>query len=475
MNEDGVAGGEVEFLHSVTRLKPRVGNYQEALRAYRSADLSVCFSELHGRLDPASCLLRARALARSDLPRNAFAELLQFAPELGHHAHVGERLLLSGAALTRLGKLEAAEPSLTDARVHAIAAACTPMVAEAEYYLALLRYVHGDAEQARTLCESVLELRALPYERNAYEIPLAHTRARAFELLGALEMLKGRYDLQLAATHNALSELGREPIGDSWIETQNLVNLAARARELDDDRSIAVAVARVDGIQWNDDLRARHWDILNSLGWSMALRGNHIGAFRYFRRAVAAATNDAERIISTAYRASLAFDLDQRLVGLEELEHAMEMARDVDWDACNGDRRTALLDLAETLAPIDVCAAREWLNTYRKSRSRADILSFAAVDPFVTSHERFTEGCVARYEGRTDVAIASMTDAFTRWNEAGFAWRAGRAAIELAELGAGELYVASARREAARRPLSWFARRASALEACTAGAAIGRV
>jgi hypothetical protein len=55
--------------------------------------------------------------------------------------------------------------------------------------------------------------------------------------------------------------------------------------------------------------------------------------------------------------------------------------------------------------------------------------------------------------------------AFEKWKSFGCSWRAALAAIELAELGAGEEYAAFARAEARQRPHSWFAERALSIPA----------
>ncbi|GAC1501600.1 MAG: hypothetical protein NVS1B2_26800 [Vulcanimicrobiaceae bacterium] len=53
-----------------------------------------------------------------------------------------------------------------------------------------------------------------------------------------------------------------------------------------------------------------------------------------------------------------------------------------------------------------------------------------------------------------------LQTAFETWNAIGYKWRAGRAALELAELGAGDAFKLAVRRELTRRPESLFAERA---------------
>jgi hypothetical protein len=77
--------------------------------------------------------------------------------------------------------------------------------------------------------------------------------------------------------------------------------------------------------------------------------------------------------------------------------------------------------------------------------------------------ETTADATICRAEGNLTRATLLFQQAFELWKELGYNWRAALAAIELAELGAGDEYAEFALAEAARHPNSWFAQRARAL------------
>jgi len=339
------------------------------------------------------------------------------------------------------------------------------MAAEADYYLGLLDFTQGDVAGFGHAAECILQLVPGPFEVTNYDVPLAHTRARSYEALTAVAIASGNYHSAPAQARLALDEFADNAIADKWILASNIVNLVAFAAEFDIANDAQWARDLLEATSWPQELATRRWTVLNALGWCAALRGDNIGAFRDFRKATAAASSDVERVISTADRATLADKLDQKLVAREELEHALEMTRSIDWESTPGDQRVALLTLADALAPVAPDDAREMLNRYRKIRSAMPVLSLSRMDPRVRATENFSEARVARAEGRLDFACDRFRAAFTFWVKAGFVWRAASAATELAVLGAGDQFAAYAKREAGRRSTSWLARRVASLTA----------
>jgi hypothetical protein len=78
----------------------------------------------------------------------------------------------------------------------------------------------------------------------------------------------------------------------------------------------------------------------------------------------------------------------------------------------------------------------------------------------VRAEEAYTHGLVLRAERREAAAIERFRSAFEMWRGIGYDWRAARAALELAELDAGDAFRAALRRELVVRPASLFASRA---------------
>jgi len=452
-------------LRAVTRLQPRTGTYENALRAYRAASLSLCRAELHGRDDPASRLLNARALLRASRPDEALREIGPLIDAAHPHSLVAERDILHGVALMRLGAFETARSRFVEGRVHAIGAVCTPLVAEAEYYFGLLGFSEGDFGAFSHSAQAILNLEPTRHEAPGYAVPLAHTRARAFEALACISVSEGDYESALLSTRAAIGELDKEPNLDAWIFAHNLFNLAARARDLDREEDVATVRARLGSIGWTPELGSRRWGILNILGRCSALSGDLLGALRAFRLASEVATCEAERVITAVERASLAYDLQHTLVAQEELDHAREITFGADWEHTGGNRHEALVLLAAALAPISATDARSVWLAYEKIRLSLPILSFTRIDPEFRASESYAEGRVLRAEGQRDSAVHRYRDAFLTWRKLAIAWRAASAAIELAELGDGDEFVQYARSEAARRPGSWLAHRVASLTA----------
>ena len=203
--------------------------------------------------------------------------------------------------------------------------------------------------------------------------------------------------------------------------------------------------------------------ILRSLGWSSALRGNHIGAFREFRGAAAIAPSTALKVWALADRAYLGRELGEHALSRDELEGAAELACRIDWNTIVGDDRAALLHLAKQTAAVAPARARALFDTYRRIKSTLGHDSLNRVDRRLRAHESFAAGVIARAENAARPARAKLRDAFEIWHAIGYRWQAATAAIELAELGGEPGHLAYAAAEARARPNSWLARRIATL------------
>ena len=150
-------------------------------------------------------------------------------------------------------------------------------------------------------------------------------------------------------------------------------------------------------------------------------------------------------------------------MAVEEIEHALDLGGPYDWNRAQGDMRTALLDLAQAAAPVAVVRARDMLDRFGAIRRAMDPAFASRIEARARAEEDYTHGVVLRAEGRLDASRRRLESAFSTWNEIGYEWRAGRAALELAELGSGEVFRLAVRRELSRRPDSYFADRARAI------------
>jgi len=105
-----------------------------------------------------------------------------------------------------------------------------------------------------------------------------------------------------------------------------------------------------------------------------------------------------------------------------------------------GDTRYALLAIAQVAAKIATSHAREMLNRYTAIRIAIDGTSVARLEPGARAEEAYTHGLVLRAEGRLTASAERLQVAFETWASIGFEWRSARAALELAELGAGDRF-----------------------------------
>ena len=382
------------------------------------------------------------------------------------HALSAERYALLAAAFTRLGRFDEAADSLTNARAYAYGSCSTGLEAEVEYFAGLSAYAQGDIAEFEDANHRILtfaEAADAFGDTASFAVPLAHTRARAYEALGAVALARGRYHDQASYARKALREIDDAPFPDVWIAATNVMNLALLASNYDLFEHVEYLRERLAAMPWTQDLAFRRFASLDAFGWHLALRGDNIGAFRQFRIAGAAATTCPERVLASVNRARLSYELGHEPIAIEELEHALELSKQFDWNGVGDDERPALLQLAQAAAAIVPDEANIALQQYRKLRTRFSALSLSPVEPWHAAEEDFTEGLIARAKGNPIRAIDCFLKAHEKWTAVSIDWGAARAAIELAELGAGERFVREARREAVKRPASWMARRVAKL------------
>ena len=86
--------------------------------------------------------------------------------------------------------------------------------------------------------------------------------------------------------------------------------------------------------------------------------------------------------------------------------------------------------------------------------------SIARMEPGTRAEEAYSHGLVLRAEGRIAASAERLQAAFETWRAIGFEWRAARAALELTELDAGDVFRLALRKELQQRPNSIFSVRA---------------
>lgn len=448
------------MLASVVQLRPRAGSFERALAAFRSASIKVCLSELSGLQTPAASHLRARANLRIGSPDDALQALCS--PEFTDSRGRGEAALLLAVARQRLGDADAAEAALSDAAVFSISAADPALAAEVDFFRGLFALGRGDLDAAKASLQNGLETTGQPWPASLKSgfVPHSHVIARIQELLGIVSVANGDYMEQLEFVRASLETLDSCAIKDAFQESFVLRNLAILARDFDvNDDSERLGI-RIASFPYTAEIGAVCFTTREALAWCSALRGDVLNALRHLRSAESSASIVPERVILGIDRALLAREAGHQQMVTEEIENAIELSESFDWNEAAGDSRDALLVLAQSAAHLFPNKARRALDRYSAITRSMDITYAARIEPRARAEEDYTHGVVLRSEGRLGASMERLESAFKTWDSIGYAWRAGRAALELAELGAGEVFRLAVRRELHRRPESPFAKRA---------------
>lgn len=450
------------MLASITRLNPRLGSFSEALAAYRAASLKTCLSKLHGLDSVPASILRARALLRLGDAEAATAALSGFHDRDLNRSDQGEIAMLQGVAQYRLGNKDQSRDLSRDAFVYSSLSTNPALEAEVEFYRGLAALGEDSLEEAIASCYRGLEIaedHCRP-PKNDSTIPLGHVAARICELLAVIASSDGRY--RDATQHARLSLRTHDAceIHDVYIQAFALRNLAIAARDFDLTDEARMLFSRVPALKWTEDVSSAEFTTVEALGWCSALRGDSVNALRLFRHASFTATSIPEHVLVSVDRALLAREFGHRSMVVEEVEYAVKIASDFDWEKAAGDHRVALLTLAQVAASVAPADARAMLDRHIAIRNSIDTTFAARIEPRARAEEAYTQGLVLRAESRITASMERLEVAFETWKNIGYEWRAARAALELAELEAGEVFQLAVRRELFQRPDSIFSSRA---------------
>ncbi|HUA09620.1 MAG TPA: helix-turn-helix transcriptional regulator [Candidatus Acidoferrales bacterium] len=353
--------------------------------------------------------------ARIALARDASTAVDLLLAQRGRFASDVERFaseLLLGAAFAQLREYETADAHFDRARQQldprSLAQAAQLAAARGRRYIAESRI--GDAWRCyeTSLVDRRIDGRIVSEGLKA-EIHRAESRygEHAASLMRLLTMLGENLDAHVALWYRTIGELG--------ILASELPAPAAAATVAD-----AVASRPV----WSPDFASDHFNALRSLAWCKALAGDSLGSFRYLRDAGSLAESlgsAALRAIVMLDRAQLARNAGEEHWCANELAAAIDLLHGVDWPRTSERQRAALLLLAEVLAPTDPASAAAAIarhSTLVESR-----------DPIATA----ARGVVHVAGGRVREGVRDLSAAYESFSQAGCEWRAGKAALALAQ------------------------------------------
>jgi hypothetical protein len=455
--------------NTVTRLKPRSADYGSALGAFLVGDCLRCVEGLSANSTLAGTALRARALLRMNRYSDVIEALSPSVVSDIPHEYAGELLAIKAAALLLSGD-PAAESVLTEARARAFSSGFMPVECEVEFFGALAAWTDDRADDALDTLDRLLELSqrepsTYARARSDYVYSVGFWRARAHDMRGLSIALRGDYAGQADALACAFREFDRAHVNDVYFETRMLSNLATLVRDIDSDLLATYVEDRADLVSWGHHTADAEFSVFQAIGWNRAKRGDHLGAFRNLRRSANCAPTMPLRINAILDRSFLARELGEVLTAGEELEHAVRLAKQVDWETVASSERGVLYALARQLATNDAKQARVLWDRYASLRSSVSTLSLVARgDRRQRADECSAHAAVLIAEGQRGRAISLLLESLDIWSTVGYAWRAAAVAADLAELTGESHYFDIAGREAAKQPNSWLARRLASIK-----------
>jgi hypothetical protein len=245
-----------------------------------------------------------------------------------------------------------------------------------------------------------------------------------------------------------------------------LENLAVLVRDLDSTLLADYVQERAAKVAWNEHIASYEFSVFQAIGWNLARRGDHLGAFRNLRRSANCAPTIPQRILAILARSFLARELGEDLSAADELEHAVRLAKQVDWAAAGSVERDALIELARILAPSDPKQARALWNRYERLKpSLSDSSLSMRGDRRQRADECSAHAAVLLAEGQRNRGVSLLLESLEIWSDVGFSWRAAVIAAELAEITEEPRFFEIAGREAAKQPNSWLSRRLGLIKA----------
>lgn len=448
----------------ISQLRPRSTSFEAAVAAYRDGRPNGCLDAIREHDGFEVSLLRARASLRAGCPELGLEKLCSIDDALlpSNRARA-ELLILRGALQTRVREFDQARITFDAARVYAFGAASSALEAEYHFYEAVWCFSTGDGNRANLAAEQVLNIEPLLYDVAGYFVPIRFSRARALQLRGLLAAARERYGEQAQYVRSAIAEVQGTDQPDLWIFATFLMDLAFHVRDFDLIEDAAMLREELENAKkWPDELAPMQFEIRRALGWSSALRGDHVNAFREFRTMSQFATTPARKVLASVDRAYLARELGEKHSAHEEVEHASKLADRIDWNKV-GEERIGLAQLAQEMASYDPSRAKYLFDEYRELKERLAPNMLNNVDRRVRAYEFLAEATVLRANGSIPAAIQRFIKAFEIWDELGYHWRAATAALPVAQIIKQQKFIDYVRREAASRPGSWLARHAEKL------------
>lgn len=410
------------------------GEYGAALDAARQAPPSV------DRL-----LAEVKILHRMRRPEEVLDTLLRLRTlPFAHPSALNLAAAYEAVSLAALTNLDAARRVLANVTVPA--QITDPLDDESAYLAASCAWMLGEFDRTLAMLDGI----------GAGSTPISQARAEVVR--GWAHAARSEHDTQFECAARALAVLKEHPAGDVGLVANVLRLCAALSR----DRAETLLIDDIESLErtlpWTRWMMLERFQVVRTIAWAYAMRGEYIRAIRALARAKTLAPNAQSKMLSHLDHAWIASISDEPLHMQAELLEADACAENVDWNAAADEEAGALLLAAELYAAIDGAQAQSYLERARALRERiAPWMGFA--------HDRRFDGFFLIAEATVQFARGDRAGAARHAHQAyeifagvGYAWRAATAALLAFRSTGGNECLKPVAAVAERYPRSFIAR-----------------
>lgn len=381
--------------------------------------------------------------------------------------------VVRAAAEIANGQVEEAEFSLVEARGLIFSTGIAALEAEVHYASALLSWTEDRHDESLRYLDRLLAVKSGPVAflgsslQASYPFPLAYWRGRAYELRGMSEAGKEQFLDQAGFLMKAFEEFERGSVQDRYAEAAMLFNASVLVNDLEVPLLAAYVTKRAENFAWCDATRVFEFGLFHVLGTRHVLEGDHLSALRCFRRSADCSPSVSLRMLAVLDRFRLMREIGETTTAAEELDYALRLAAQTDWERAAALERTAMPTLAELVAPTDVTRARAIFSRYTAIKTPLSRLEVNAHDRRQFADDCYAEAQILRAESEPKRAVLKLIEAFEIWSKVSCVHLRAKAAFELAELTGERRFIEIADDEVRRYPHSSLARRMRASSVAT--------
>ncbi|MDP9024911.1 MAG: hypothetical protein M3N13_06050, partial [Candidatus Eremiobacteraeota bacterium] len=212
-------------------------------------------------------------------------------------------------------------------------------------------------------------------------------------------------------------------------------------------------------LRWNAEMPGWAYNVYRALGWSEALEGNEIAAFRDLREAEKHAPSVPRRIEVILDRSFLFASIGEKISAQERFDEADQLCSKVDWNATEGEDRYALLWGAELAAAFDPRRAAAMIRRYKTIRKPMNPALVANSNlRRWQGYESDAFGVVAGANGDIEDSLRHLQNGLNIWDSLGFEWRAAKTARAIARVTNAEAHRSDAAKRGSSYAQSWLGR-----------------